>query len=223
MGSFKDLTGQKFGRLTVLEKTEQRKQGSVVWKCKCECGNITYVCANKLKQGHSTSCGCYARKKLIERNKPKDLTSMKFGKLTALETTNKRDSTFVVWKCKCDCGNITYVNSNNLQRGTTKSCGCLNSYNASKNAPKNLEKFKNENYVDGTRLDIINSTSINKNNKSGYKGVSLRKKDNKYIARIEFQGKRYFLGSYDTKEDAAKARKEAEKKLYTDFLEVHKK
>lgn len=43
MGAKKNLIGQKFGRLTVLEETDERStQGGVIWKCKCDCGKIVY-------------------------------------------------------------------------------------------------------------------------------------------------------------------------------------
>ena len=53
-----DLTGQVFGWLTPLESTNQRSNGSVIWKCKCKCGNIIYASARNLKLGVRTSCGC---------------------------------------------------------------------------------------------------------------------------------------------------------------------
>ena len=59
MFQFKDLTGQTFGRLTIIEKTEKRKHGSVVWKCSCVCGNIVEATANCLVRGKTKSCGCY--------------------------------------------------------------------------------------------------------------------------------------------------------------------
>ena len=43
MGKIKDLTGEVFGKLKVLEITPERRNRQVVWKCECECGNITYV------------------------------------------------------------------------------------------------------------------------------------------------------------------------------------
>ena len=52
-----NIIGKKFGRLTVIGYTERRVSRSVVWKCKCECGNITYMTHNTLKR--SVSCGCY--------------------------------------------------------------------------------------------------------------------------------------------------------------------
>lgn len=54
-----DLTGQKFGRLIALEKTEQRTTDRrVKWKCQCDCGNIVYVRSSYLTSGHTQSCGC---------------------------------------------------------------------------------------------------------------------------------------------------------------------
>lgn len=53
-----DLSGKKVGRLTVLEPTEKRYNGCVVWKCKCDCGNTKEVPADELKNGLVKSCGC---------------------------------------------------------------------------------------------------------------------------------------------------------------------
>ena len=53
-----DLVGQRFGHLTVLEETNQRQYGKVVWKCQCDCGNIVYLNTTRLTQGNDISCGC---------------------------------------------------------------------------------------------------------------------------------------------------------------------
>lgn len=54
-----NIIGKKFGRLTVIEYTDKRVSRAVVWKCKCECGNITYMTHKCLKG--SVSCGCYQK------------------------------------------------------------------------------------------------------------------------------------------------------------------
>lgn len=54
-----------------------------------------------------------------------DLTNQKFGRLTALRKTNKRQNNLVIWECECECGQLCEVNSSNLRRGKVKSCGCL--------------------------------------------------------------------------------------------------
>lgn len=138
----KDLSGQLFGRLVALEPTQERKSGSIVWKCQCQCGNIVNISSHSLKTGNTKSCGCLNLEKKRERiirynnNTFKDLTGEKRGRLTILSPTNLRKGSNIVWKCQCDCGNIAYVSSNNLninREKYTSSCGCLkhegNNYN----------------------------------------------------------------------------------------------
>lgn len=60
MGAFIDLTGKKFGRLTVIERAEN-KNGRIMWKCQCECGKIVIIQNYNLKSGHTKSCGCYRK------------------------------------------------------------------------------------------------------------------------------------------------------------------
>lgn len=57
-----DLAGQKFGRLIVVKRAENRR-GRVRWRCLCDCGNETIVGARNLKSGNTRSCGCYRREK----------------------------------------------------------------------------------------------------------------------------------------------------------------
>lgn len=60
-----DLTGQKFGMLTVVEKCGKDKSGkNVLWLCECECGGITKVSTSHLRCGHAQSCGCKKRENL---------------------------------------------------------------------------------------------------------------------------------------------------------------
>lgn len=132
MSKLIDLTGQKFGRLTVLKRSEdyisKSREKTVQWECQCDCGNICIVSGRGLKSGKTQSCGCLRREKIIERNKKtaKDLTGQRFGKLIALYPTDKRiNNNYIVWRCKCDCGNEIEVASTYLLRGNTRSCGCL--------------------------------------------------------------------------------------------------
>lgn len=60
MGKFIDLIGQRFGRLTVMEEACRNKQGSVLWKCQCDCGFQAIVNGDNLRQGHTKSCGCWS-------------------------------------------------------------------------------------------------------------------------------------------------------------------
>lgn len=60
--TIKDLTGERFGKLVVLEPTNKREQRSVVWKCQCDCGNIIECKSIDLTRGHTKSCGCLKSK-----------------------------------------------------------------------------------------------------------------------------------------------------------------
>lgn len=59
----KDLTGQKFWKLTVIKMSEERgNRNQIKWICKCECGNIHIVTGESLRAGKSKSCGCLKHK-----------------------------------------------------------------------------------------------------------------------------------------------------------------
>ena len=66
MPAFIDLTGQKFGRWTVLEKAPSKNK-AVYWICQCECGEIKEVKAASLRSGKSKSCGCLQKDLLSNR------------------------------------------------------------------------------------------------------------------------------------------------------------
>ena len=66
-----DLTGQRFGKLTVLGIENQKSGSHPLWKCQCDCGNIAYQYSPNLKRGYVVSCGCYQKenaKRLHRRN-----------------------------------------------------------------------------------------------------------------------------------------------------------
>lgn len=128
MAPLKDLTGQRFGKLLVIKRVENTKANKAQWLCKCDCGNEVITITNQLTSGAKTSCPKCSRP--LYR---KDLTGQKFGRLTVLgydqEYTDlwkqTHTGTAVFWKCQCDCGNITYAKTAELNNGAKKSCGCL--------------------------------------------------------------------------------------------------
>lgn len=63
-----DLTGQTFGRLTVIERAENRGR-RVAWRCRCECGAETDVTSGSLRSGKSRSCGCLQRERVAKANR----------------------------------------------------------------------------------------------------------------------------------------------------------
>ena len=120
-----DLTGRRFGRLTVVGEAEKTKNGKRYWLCRCDCGRECWVEGYHLKSGHTKSCGCYRRE--LPRKRALSLTGMRFGKLTVLGPENK-DGSSGYWRCRCDCGNEIVCRGENLRSGNTKSCGCRGVY-----------------------------------------------------------------------------------------------
>lgn len=144
MGKAKDLSGQRFGRLIALEIVGKHPTGSVVWRCRCDCGNIVDVRSRDLVRGHTKSCGCLKKDfyKDIHENGAshfKDLTGQRFGKLVAVKIVDRNVSSGKQWLCHCDCGNDIIVSARALLSGNTKSCGCL------KKEPRNNSKNKVDN------------------------------------------------------------------------------
>lgn len=119
VGRAKDIRGQKFGRLTVLERVEDfNKGGNARWLCKCECGSETLVYGNDLVRPNqpTRSCGC---------GRTECLVGNRYGRLTVVRETKKRSGSNVVRECVCDCGNTCFVSGDKLKNGNTRSCGCL--------------------------------------------------------------------------------------------------
>ena len=202
-----DLTGQIFGELTVLRPVDEERKGGVWWLCKCSCGAEYKVQGTLLINGKRTCCPS----KVHKRNYASaDISGKKFGRLTALYPTDQRDSRgYVIWHCRCDCGNEVDITYNALMYSHIQSCGC-------QRREKNQVLHTHLQQVDGTSVDLLKSTKIPKNNTTGVKGVYLIR--GKYVAKIVFQKKQYILGSFDNLEEAAEARRQGEEAIREEVL-----
>ena len=69
MEKYKNLSGQRFGRLLVIERMQNNKHGKSQWRCRCDCGNEVVVVAGNLLSGNTTSCGCYRSELTAKKNK----------------------------------------------------------------------------------------------------------------------------------------------------------
>lgn len=129
MGKFIDMTGQVYNDWMILERDFNKKSSKIYWICKClKCGNIKSVLGSDIRANKSTNCGCRKKEKLILRNKnnAKNITNKQYGYLLALEPTEKRQNTYVVWKCKClKCNQIIEATLHDLEKGSIQSCGCM--------------------------------------------------------------------------------------------------
>lgn len=204
VGRAKDLRGQKFGRLSVVDRVEKPKgiKGrNSYWLCKCECGAESVVIGSSLTSHNTQSCGCL-HTEMSSKTNSKDLTGRVFGQLKAVRVTDRRSAGNRVWECDCSCGKTVFVSSNRLVEGATQSCGHLYS---------DGEEFR-------TRVSQLDS-KLARNNTSGHKGVFWNKSKGKWIAQIFFQGKRIYLGIFSDIQDAIQARKEAEDYYFKPVLE----
>ena len=147
-----------------------------------------------------------------------DLTGKKFGTLTVLELSDRYGTRGArkqrLWKCLCDCGEITYKATDVLNNPSISMCKtCAGKYSAKK-------AREGAGFVDGTQLSRIRNISEKSDNVSGVRGVYLNTKTGKYRARIKLQGKMRNLGTFTNLEDAVKARRIAEEETFGAYLDL---
>lgn len=163
---FQDLTGQKFGHLTVIKRDIDRGYGTVYWLCKCDCGNEQLFSArsSRLKNGETTHCGCSPIKPgpTIDKN---SLVGQKFNRWTVLERDLKKKEQGIkaaYWICQCDCGTIRSVAGSSLKNNKSKSCGCYHSEITAKiNLPIDIT---NQRF--GKLIAISNTMQLDKSTKT---------------------------------------------------------
>lgn len=101
-----DLSGKRFGRLTVIKYSYSDNNGNSYWVCSCDCGGDITTRASRLKEGSVKSCGCL----LTDFNKTIINVGEKFGRLTVVEVVGKDKHKRFNYLCKCSCGNFIEVN-----------------------------------------------------------------------------------------------------------------
>ncbi len=234
MGKFIDLTGQKFGRLTVIErdfeKETQYKKNIVHWKCLCECGNYTSVAANNIKSGTTKSCGCLNKetrgnsgKKNKKFNKY-DLETHEYG----VGTMNDGNEFFFdkedFHKIKDICWHLQKGYIVGLQDGARVRMHRLLMNASANSVVDHVNHDKRDNRKFNLRVCEQNQNAknrrINKNNVSGCTGVYYCNRDKKWCASIKVNYKKLSLGRFNKKEDAIDARKKAEPIYFGEYRRV---
>lgn len=141
-GIYRDLTGQTFGRLSVLSLSSFiYSNGGRQWKCKCSCGNIIFTRADSLVRGHTLSCGCL-NKEISSKQSYVSLVGCIFTRLTVIKRISNNTKE-VKYLCSCSCGNTSFeVLGSSLKKGVTKSCGCLKFENNQKMAIERNKAYR---------------------------------------------------------------------------------
>lgn len=200
----KDITGKRFGAL-VAEK-ETRLRGYVAYECVCDCGNHVTVRMVDLLSGKKTQCMPFDHSIIGEH----------FGKLLVKAYAGTDNGRGAVMRCECDCGNVCEIPARQLKRGNNLSCGCSEDDNRAANMRAHFDRV----HVDGTNLDAISSNRLRPDNTSGVRGVAMTK-SGRWRAYISFKREQRNLGTFDTLEEAADARKDAERELFHPVLKAH--
>lgn len=159
-----DLTGQKFGRLIVLERDynypieHNLKSKSAFWKCKCSCGNFKTVIGRDLRNNTIQSCGCLGKEIRLEKvhNRVKNIIGQEFERLTVIDKViDKEKNNQLKWLCKCSCGNTVIATKQDLISGHLKSCGCLKK---EKTQQLNFKDLTNQKFGKLLALEYINNS-----------------------------------------------------------------
>ncbi|ORJ32112.1 hypothetical protein ATE37_01995 [Streptococcus oralis subsp. tigurinus] len=190
-----NLTNQHFGRLTVLGDVGKRNgRGRVLWHCLCECGRVTFVQGDHLKNGRIRSCGCLNDEKRHERFK--DLTNTETDNFKVIDRAYSKNQR-VYWNCICKhCGNHIELQSNQIERYS--SCGCKHNRSSKERMAEisNPESLK-------TNKPTAKSTT-------GVRGVYYNKRKKRYVAYINVDKKSKYLGSSVDLKEATDIRRKAE-------------
>lgn len=185
-----DISGQTFGRLTVIESAPGGKQ-----KCLCSCGNIIEVLTYNLKNGNTQSCGCLQKEKTSEANFI-SLVGQRFGKLIVQERVENNRYGHVCYKCKCDCGGETIVDATNLRNGNTNSCGCLKS----KGEMIINNWLQSHNII--FQAQYSHEQIVLDSNRKPFFDFAIFDNDNNLLGFIEYNGKQHYevTGGWNTEE-----------------------
>lgn len=233
-----DLTGRQFGKLTVIKQVEDYVTTGGFrysqWLCECDCEdkNQVLVRGAYLTSGHTQSCGCLVSEVVSARMIGND-----YGKW-ANKKENKKDlsgSYGIIWSTNTDekiyfdldraddvlkyswgISNTTGYPVTTINKKTV-SMHIYLGYKHHDHHNRNKLDNRSENLIKCTQQENVRNRSMQSNNTSGIIGVSWDKNRNKWLAHITISKKMKNIGRFVNKEDAIRARLQAEAKYFKDF------
>ena len=159
---------------------------------------------------------------------PKMQIGDKYGYLELVEDSGRRTKNGdVVWKCVCDCGNIVHRSTGVIMRsliqGCVISCGCKRDKSIGKRLAFDKDRIdkarESLGQIDGTTMQGIDRKNLNKNNKSGVRGVCFKTREKRWQADITLRGKTIERKTFKNKEEAIAWRKYLEEKYFDPIKE----
>lgn len=222
-----NLTGQRFGKLVVLnideEETKKHKGRNTYWKCLCDCGKCKSIVAGSLLNGTTTSCGCFKIENSKIINKKYNIYNL-LGKYGIGYTSKGEKFYFDLEdydKIKDYCWHISgngYVQS---QQKNKKRINLHSLIMSSKNIIDHINRNKADcrkcNLRECNCSENNRNNGLRKNNTSGIIGVNWNKRQEQWQVRVHLDGKAIHLGFFSKKEDAIIARLLGEQKYYGEY------
>lgn len=228
MAFHNDLTGKKFGMLTVIGYDENEKK----WMCECECGNKKLVETRFLNNGNTKSCGCLKKIKILKLNETKkkiNNISEENSSTLIIHSSNSDDKILIdkedyeiVKKYYWRIDRSGYVVSSIYNEKTDRYNKLLKLHRLIMNAPDGMVV----DHIDGNKLnnhkcnlrictqaENTRNRGIASNSSTGVTGVRWNKINKTWRVMISDKN----IGSYKNFEDAVKARKQAEKEYFGEF------
>ncbi len=224
MSKYKDITNERFGKLVVINRAENKRRDAL-WLCKCDCGKFITVKTFNLNSGLTKSCGCLKNKNCHKKYNQYKIT----GDVVIGLDSNGKTFTFDLADY-AEVKKYTWLVDKSGYASTTI-------YSPHNNKTLQLHRLimsRKDNFIvdhinrnpsDNRKINLRYAThsengansKIPINNISGVIGVSQRKDTNKWIANITVNYKRKFLGQFDTKEEAIAERLKGETKYFKEF------
>ena len=230
MGKFEDLTGQKFGRLTVVKQGDTARNGDIRWWCQCDCGNVELVLVRTyhLNSGHTKSCGCLRNEAIKQPGRNKKYNRYDLSGKYGIGWTSKNEEFYFdiedYDKIKDYCW---YINNRQYVCAKVDKKQILlhrvvlqidNNYEIDHiQGKQSRHDNRKSNLRICTHSENMKNVGLRIDNTSGVTGVHFDKGEQKWIARIVIDGKRIVLGEYNNFENAKRKRLEAEKEYYGEF------
>jgi len=210
-----DLTGQTYGRLTVIERVPSKKKAAL-WRCRCSCGNESIVQSGNLRNGHTKSCG--------KCNSITDCGAY-------MECKTKSGKTFIF-----DRDDLPLVKSRVWymdKYGYVNGCegdGAIKLHRLIMKPPEGMVIDHINNDPSDCRRDNLRivsqhqntmNHSLNRNSTTGFKGVCFDKKEGRYMAHIHPNRRMIFLGYYDNPKEAALAYDKAASFYFGEYAKLN--
>lgn len=220
-----DLKNVRFERLVAKEPVGRDSRGCVLWKCLCDCGNEIVVSSNKLRTGHTRSCGCLIKTVLKERNKRETEFDLSNEYGIGITTNTHKEFYFdkedydlikdYAWLENDQGYIIAPIDGKNVRLHRLV-------YKCKEDEildHRNRKRYDNQkaNLRIATRQQNGINRGANRNNRLGVKGVSYDEKNDVYVARIMVNGRTINLGSAKNIDEAKQLRTDAEKLYFGEF------